>query len=75
MQSQRVAPNVHSYVSDRVFDGTRPLPADRVAKLRAKHQRVPVAAPARRSFGLWAAVVAGVATLTALVASRGVPHA
>jgi hypothetical protein len=31
--------NVADYASNRVFDGTRPLSRDRVAKLRANYQR------------------------------------
>ena len=30
-------PDASNYISDRVFDGTRPLSADRVAKMRANY--------------------------------------
>ena len=39
MLARKHCPDVKSYASDRVFDGVRPLSADRVAKLRANYQR------------------------------------
>ena len=37
--ARKQCPDTGNYVSDRVFDGVRPLSADRVAKLRANYQR------------------------------------
>lgn len=46
------APDVHAYVSDRVFDGTRALSPARVAKLRGKKTASVKAKP--RKHGLYA---------------------
>ncbi len=37
--ARKHCPDIGDYASDRVFNGTRPLSADRVAKLRANYQR------------------------------------
>jgi hypothetical protein len=39
MSARTPCPDARKYVSNRVFDGTRPLTADRVAKLRANYYR------------------------------------
>ena len=58
MLARRPAPRISDYVSNRIFDGTRPLSADRVALLRASYQRnhttmvVRFVARARRFLGL-----------------------
>jgi hypothetical protein len=39
MLARKQCPNVSKYVSDRVFDGVRPLPPAQVAKLRASYNR------------------------------------
>jgi hypothetical protein len=61
-QNSRDNQNAHNhvsrYASDRVFDGVRPLSADRAAKLRANYQRTHTTlafrfvARARRVLGL-----------------------
>ncbi len=37
--ARKQCPDIGDYASDRVFNGTRPLSADRVAKLRANYDR------------------------------------
>lgn len=39
MLARKQCPDISHYVSNRVFDGTRPLSTDRVAKLRANYER------------------------------------
>ncbi|MEH2547123.1 hypothetical protein V1283_003768 [Bradyrhizobium sp. AZCC 2262] len=62
MLARTPCPNVRKYASQRVFEGTRPLSADRVAKLRANYYRTQttpvfrlVVQPARR---VWRLLVA-----------------
>lgn len=58
MLARKPKPNASNYVSDRVFNGTRPLSPAHVAKLRANYHRthstmaVRFVAQARRLFGL-----------------------
>ncbi len=42
MLARKQCPDVSQYVSDRVFDGVRPLSAAQAAKLRASYKRAPV---------------------------------
>jgi hypothetical protein len=39
MLARPPCPDVRQYASDRVFDGTRPLSADRVAKIKAHYYK------------------------------------
>ena len=39
MLARRMKPTVKDYVSDRVFDGTRPISAARFAKLKANYKK------------------------------------
>jgi hypothetical protein len=39
MLARKQCPDISNYASNRVFDGTRPLSADRVARLRANYNR------------------------------------
>lgn len=39
MLARNKAPDISDYVSDRVFDGSRRLTANRAAKLRANYNR------------------------------------
>jgi hypothetical protein len=39
MLARKQCPDVSQYVSDRVFDGVRPLSAAQAAKLRASYKR------------------------------------
>jgi hypothetical protein len=62
MLARAPCPDVRNYASQRVFNGTRPLPVDRVAKLRANYYRTQtttvfrlVVQPARR---IWRSLVA-----------------
>jgi len=62
MLARAPCPDVKNYASKRVFDGTRPLSADRVAKLRANYYRTQtttvfrlVVQPARR---IWRSLIA-----------------
>jgi hypothetical protein len=57
------APDVRSYVSDRVFDGTRPLSAARTKRLQERFRQ----APAKRRWNVFGRIFTALTALAQAV--------